>query len=67
MDKNKKIIIAFLVILFIVIGVAIAYKIIEKSVTNRESFKFNVENISSAPVDTINYEKDNNVNFKFEK
>ncbi len=60
MNNNKKIIIAFLIILFIVIGVAIAYKIIEKSVTDRGNFKFNVENISSDPVDTTNYEKDNN-------
>ena len=39
--------------MFIVIGVIISYKIIERSVINRENFKFNVENISSGPVDTI--------------
>ena len=46
--------------IFIVIGVIISYKIIERSVINRESFKVNIENISSDPVDTISYEKDNN-------
>ncbi len=46
--------------MFIVIGVIIAYKIIERSVINRESFKVNIENISSNPVDTVSYEKDNN-------
>ena len=60
MNKNKKIIIGFLIIMFIVIGVIIAYKIIERSVINRESFKVNIENISSNPVDTVSYEKDNN-------
>lgn len=60
MNKNKKIIIGFSIIMFIVIGVIISYKIIERSVINRENFKFNVENISSGPVDTISYEKDNN-------
>ena len=30
---------------------------IEKDVTNRENFKFNVENISSTPVNTVNNDK----------
>ena len=43
--------------LFIVIGVIIAYIVIERSVTNRENFKLNVENISTTPVETVNNEK----------
>lgn len=54
MNKNKKVIIGFLIVLIIVIGVIVAYKVIEKSVTDREDFKFTVENISSNSVDTIN-------------
>ncbi len=55
---NKKIIIGILIlVLIIVMGVVIAYKLIEDSVTNREDFKFNVENISSNPVNTISHEQ----------
>ena len=61
MSKNKKIIIGFLIILFIVIGVIIAYKVIEKSVANRENFKFNVENINATPIDTVNNEKNKEI------
>lgn len=57
MEKNKKIIIGFLIVIIIVIGVVVAYKVIEKSVTNRADFNFTVENISSNPVDTINHEQ----------
>ncbi len=58
MNKNKKIIIGvIIVLLIIVIGIVVAYKLIENSVTNRENYKFNVENISSTPIDTINNEK----------
>lgn len=58
MNKNKKIIIGILIIvLIIIIGIVVAYKLIENSVTNREDFKFNVENISSTPVNTVNNEK----------
>lgn len=58
MDKSKKIIIGVVIaLLVIVIGIVVAYKIIEKSVTDREDFKFNVENISSNPVDTKSHEK----------
>ncbi len=60
MNKNKKVIIGILIVLIIVIGVIVVYKIIEKSVTNRADFNFKVENISSNPVDTISNEKDNN-------
>lgn len=49
MNKSKKIIIGILIVLIIVV----AYKIIEKSVTNRADFNFAVENISSSPVNTI--------------
>ena len=53
MNKSKKIIIAILIVLIIVVGIVVAYKIIEKSVTNRADFNFVVENISSSPVNTI--------------
>lgn len=57
MSKNKKIIIGVIIVLLIIfIGVFVEYKVIEKSVTDREDFKFNVENISSNPVDTENIE-----------
>ena len=57
MSKNKKVIIGILIaVLIIVIGVVVAYKLIENNVTNREDFKFKVENISSNSVDTINHE-----------
>jgi len=57
MNKNKKVIIGILLVLIIIIGIVIAYKIIEKSVTNRENFDFTVENITSNPVDTVNHEQ----------
>ncbi len=58
MKKNKKIIIGILItILIIVIGIVVAYKLIENSVTNREKFKLNVENISSEPVNTESHDK----------
>ena len=56
MNKSKKVIIGFLIVIIIVIGVVVAYKVIEKSVTNRAGFNFTVENISSNPVDTINHD-----------
>ena len=56
--KKKKTIIGILnILLIIIIGIVVAYKLIENSVTNREKFKFNVENISSTPVNTVNNEK----------
>lgn len=58
MGKNKKIIIGVIILLFIiVIGIVVAYKLIENSVTNRENYKANIENISSTPVDTVNLEE----------
>ena len=58
MKKNKKIILGILIVLLIiVIGIVVAYKLIENSITNRENFKFNVENISSIPVNTVNDDK----------
>ena len=58
MSKNKKVIIGILIaVLIIIIGVGIAYKLIENSVTNREKPKINVENISSNPVDTENIDE----------
>lgn len=57
MNKNKKIIIAILIGLIVVIGIVVTYKVIENSVTNREDFNFTVENISPSPVDTIDYER----------
>lgn len=56
MEKNKKMIIGVLIVVFIIIGVIVTYRVIEKSVTNRADFNFTVGNISSAPVNTINYE-----------
>lgn len=56
MNKNKKVIIGILIVLIIVIGLVVVYKLIEKSVTNRENFKYTVGNISSNPVDTVNNE-----------
>ena len=56
---KKKIIIGVLIILFIVIGVIIAYKLIEKGVINKENFEFNVENISPTPVNTISNQNNN--------
>ena len=58
MNKNKKIIIGILIILIIVIGIVVAYKVIENSVTNRADFNFTVENISSSPVETVDNQKD---------
>ncbi len=58
MSKNKKVLIGILIaVLIIVIGVVVAYKLIENSVTNRENFKLNVENISSEPVNTESHDK----------
>lgn len=54
--KNKKIIIRVIILLFI-IGIVVTYKLIENSVTNRENYKVNIENISSTPVDTVNLEE----------
>ena len=57
---RKKIIISILAVLIIAISILIiAYKVIEKSVTNRENFNFTIENISSSPVNTINHEQNN--------
>ena len=57
MSRNKKIIIGILIILIIVIGIIVAYKVIENSVTNRADFNFIVENISSSPVETVDSQK----------
>lgn len=58
MSKNKKTIIGILiVVLIIAVGGVVAYKLIANNVTNRENFKFKVENISSNPVETVNHEK----------
>ena len=60
---RKKIIISILAVLIIAISIIIiAYKVIEKSVTNRENFNFTIENISSSPVNTINHEQNNTDN-----
>ncbi|MCI9287218.1 MAG: hypothetical protein HFJ57_04495 [Clostridia bacterium] len=60
MSNNKKVIIGILIaVLIIVIGIVVVYKVVEKSVTDREDFKFTVENISSNPVDTTNQGQSN--------
>ena len=64
MNKNKKIIIGILIVLIIVIGIVVAYKIIENSVTNRADFNFTVENISSSPVETVDNQKDGKKYYK---
>lgn len=57
MNKNKKTIIGVIILLvFIIIGVVVVYKLIENDVTNRENLKVEVENISSNPVNTISHE-----------
>ena len=60
MSKNKKIIIGILIVLIIVIGIVVAYKIIESSITNRADFNFKVENISSTPVETVDIDNQKN-------
>ena len=60
MNKNKKIIIGILIVLIIVIGIVVAYKIIESSITNRAEFNFKVENISSTPVETVDIDNQKN-------
>ena len=49
---NKKIIIGILIAVLIVIGLAVVYKVIEKSVTDRANFSHTVKNIDSTPVET---------------
>ena len=58
MNKNKKIFVGILIVLIIVIGVFVVYKITKRNVTNRERFNFTVENISSSTVKTLNNKKD---------
>ncbi len=67
MNKNKKIIGILIIVLIIVIGIVATYKLIENSIANRENFKFNVENISSTPVDTINNEQNKERGVKWEE
>ena len=55
----KKIIIISLVILFIIFGIIIMYKVIEKSIINRESIKFDDENIVLDYPDTVNQDDKN--------
>ena len=62
MNKNKKIIIGILIVLIIVIGIVVAYKIIENSITDRANFNFTVENISPSPVETVNNQEGKNYN-----
>ena len=59
MRKNSKMILGILVVLIVIIGAVVAYTGIEKSVTDRESFKYAVDNISSAPVDTVDSDINN--------
>lgn len=55
MENMKKIILFLLLI--IIIGIVAVYKLIENSVTNRKNFNFNIDNISSIPVNTVNNDK----------
>ncbi len=61
MSKNKKIIIRVIIVLLIIIGIVVAYKLIENNVTNREDFKFDVDNTSPNPVDTVNQDVDHQI------
>lgn len=67
MSKNKKVIIGVLIVLLIIICVAVAYKVIEKSVTDREDFKFKVENIDSNPVHTVSNDNNEELDFYIDK
>ena len=62
MNKNKKIIIGILIVLIIIIGIVVTYKVIENSITDRANFNFTVENISPSPVETVNNQEGNNYN-----
>ena len=62
MNKNKKIIIGILIVLIIVIGIVVTYKVIENSITDRANFNFTVENISPSPVETVNNQEGKNYN-----
>lgn len=42
-----------LIILIIVMGVVITYKLIDNNVRNRLEFEYTVENINSTPVNTV--------------
>lgn len=53
-NMNKIIII---ILLIIIIGIVVVYKLTENSVTNRKNFNFNIDNISSIPVNTVNNDK----------
>lgn len=58
MNRNKKVIIGILIaVLIIIIGIVVAYKLIENNVTNRADFKFTVDNSNSNTVDTVNHEQ----------
>ena len=62
MNKNKKIIIGILIVLIIIIGIVVTYKVIENSITDRANFNFTVENISPSPVETVNNQEGKNYN-----
>ena len=64
MNKNKKIIIGILIVLIIIIGIVVTYKVIENSITDRANFNFTVENISSSPVETVDNQKDGKKYYK---
>ena len=64
MNKNRKVIIGILIVLIIVIGLVVAYKVIENNVINRADFDFKVDNISSNPVTTENHETSDMVDEK---
>ena len=55
----KKKIIIIVIIVFIAVGVTLAYKLIEKSVIDRENFKFENTSIISTSVNTTSYENNN--------
>ncbi len=52
MNQNKKVIIGLFITLIIIISIVVTYKLTEKSITDREDFNFEIQNISPIPVNT---------------
>ena len=55
----KRIIVILLITILIIVLAAFIYKIIEKTVLDRENLKVNIDNTIAAPVNTISYENNN--------
>lgn len=58
MGKNKKVIVGILIVLLIiVVGIAVVYKLIENNVTDRAKFNFTVVDNNSNTIETVTHEK----------